>query len=115
MLGVIQTWDVLAHPVVTIRCFGWGVFFRAVVPWQGGTFLTLLRATGRFRTAASKVPTILERCIDLEMRSEMPSCCFATPVSRPSHPAKADGDIVSGMGPSGWNWKAATGHFTGSW
>lgn len=69
MVGVIQTWDILAHPVVTIRCFGWGVFFRAVVPWQGGTFLSLLQDTGRFRAAASKLPTILQRCIDLEMRS----------------------------------------------
>jgi hypothetical protein len=70
MVGVIGTWDILAHPVVTIRCFGWGVFFRAVVSWQGGTFLSLLQDTGRFRAAASKVPNILERCIDLEMRSK---------------------------------------------
>ena len=70
MVGVIQTWDILAHPVVTIRCFGWGIFFRAVVPWQGRTFLSLLQDAGRFRAAASKVLTILERCIDLEMRAK---------------------------------------------
>ena len=57
MVGVIGTWDILAHPVVTIRCFGWGVFFRAVVSWQGGTFLSLLQDAGRFRAAASNVPT----------------------------------------------------------
>ena len=70
MVGVINHWDILAHPVVTIRCFGWGVFFRAVAPWQSGPFLSLLRNTGHFGTAASKVPTILERCIALEMRAE---------------------------------------------
>lgn len=70
MVGVIGTWDILAHPVVTVRCFGWGVFFRAITPWQGGTFLSLLQNTGRFRAAASNVPTILQRCIDLEMRAK---------------------------------------------
>ena len=30
MVGVISHWDILAHPVVTIRAFGWRVFFRAV-------------------------------------------------------------------------------------
>lgn len=69
MIGVIGTWDIFAHPIVTIRCFGWGVFFRAVVPRQGRTFLSLLQDAGCFSAAASKVPTILERCIDLEMRS----------------------------------------------
>ena len=70
MVGVINHWDILAHPVVTIRCFGWGVFFRAVGPWQSKPFLSLLRDAGRFGAAASKVPTILERCIGLELRAK---------------------------------------------
>ena len=70
MVGVINHWDILAHPVVTIRCFGWRVFFRAVGPWQSGPFLSLLRDSGCFGAAASKVPTILERCIGLELRAK---------------------------------------------
>ena len=46
MVGVITGWDVFTHPVVTIRCFGWQVFFRAVAPWQDETFLSLLQSGG---------------------------------------------------------------------
>jgi hypothetical protein len=70
MVGVITGWDVLAHPVVTIRCFGWQVFFKAVVPWQGMTFLSLLQSSAFPRAATSNVPTILERCIGLELRAK---------------------------------------------
>jgi hypothetical protein len=70
MVGVITNRDILAHPFSTIRCFGWGVFFRAVAPWNDGTFLSLLQGVGSFRAAARKVPSILERCIDLEHRSK---------------------------------------------
>ena len=70
MIGVINHWDILAHPVVTIRCFGWGVFFRAIGPWQSRPFLSLLRDAGYFGTAVSKVPTILQRCVGLELRAK---------------------------------------------
>ena len=71
MVGVITHWDILAHPVVTIRCFGWGVFFRAIGPWQGQPFLSLLRDAGHFGAiASSQMPTILERCIALEIRAK---------------------------------------------
>lgn len=70
MVGVITGWDILAHPISTIRCFGWQVFFRAIVPWQAGTFLSLLQDAGWFPASISDVPTILERCIALEMRAK---------------------------------------------
>ena len=70
MVGVINHWDIVAHPFVTIRCFGWGVFFRAIGPWQSKPFLSLLRDAGCFGAAASKVPTILERCVGLELRAK---------------------------------------------
>ncbi len=70
MIGVITTWDVLAHPLCTIRCFGWGIFFRAVTPGGERTFLSLLQDAGFFAVPASKVPTILERCIALEQRAK---------------------------------------------
>ena len=70
MVGIINHWDILAHPVVTIRCFGWGIFFRAIGPWQSRPFLSLLRDEGFLGAAASKVPGILERCIGLELRAK---------------------------------------------
>ena len=70
MVGVITGWDILAHPISTIRCFGWRVFFRAVAPWHDRTFLSLLQDAGCFGAAASNVPTILERCIALELRAK---------------------------------------------
>jgi hypothetical protein len=70
MIGVITTWDILTHPVSTIRCFGWGVFFRAVAPWNHRTFLSILQDAGSFGTAAARVPAILERCIALELRAK---------------------------------------------
>jgi hypothetical protein len=70
MVGVIRSWDILAHPVATIRCFGWQVFFRAVVPWHDMPFLSLVRDTGFLGTLPSNVPRILERCIDLELRAK---------------------------------------------
>jgi hypothetical protein len=70
MIGVIKSRDILAHPISTIRCFGWGVFFRAVTPWSDVTFLSLLQDAGCFGTPACKAPPILERCIMLEHRAK---------------------------------------------
>jgi hypothetical protein len=70
MVGVITSRDVLFHPISTIRCFGWGVFFRAAAPWSGKPFLSVLQEAGCFAAAAPKVPSILERCIILEQRTE---------------------------------------------
>jgi hypothetical protein len=70
MVGVITGWDVLAHPISTIQCFGWLVFFKAVAPWHHQTFVSLLQEAGFFGGAVSQVPTILERCIALELRAK---------------------------------------------
>jgi rubrerythrin len=70
MVGVITGWDILAHPISTIQCFGWRVFFRAIAPWHNKPFLSLLQDAGLFGAAASQVPTILERCIALELRAK---------------------------------------------
>jgi len=71
MVGVITGWDIMAHPISTIRCFGWGVFFRAVVPWNHNPFLSVLRDAGFLGTATSDVSNILERCIALELRAKL--------------------------------------------
>jgi hypothetical protein len=70
MVGVITHWDVLGHPVATIRCFGWPIFFRAASAWQGKTFLDLLRQAGWLGAATPTGPKILERCIGLELRAK---------------------------------------------
>ena len=70
MVGVITSWDILAHPISTIQCFGWRVFFRAVAPWHDKPFLSLLRDAGFLGAAASQESTILERCIALELRAK---------------------------------------------
>ena len=46
MIEAICTNDVLFHPFVTIRAFGWRVFFRAVFEHQGNNFLALLQRDG---------------------------------------------------------------------
>ncbi|MGO9113440.1 MAG: hypothetical protein ACLP9L_29770 [Thermoguttaceae bacterium] len=69
MVGVICTNDILLHPVVTVRAFGWRVFFRAVFRGPGDTFLSLLQRDGFFTATSSKEPELIERCVWLELQS----------------------------------------------
>jgi hypothetical protein len=70
MVGVITSWDILTHPISTIRCFGWIVFFKAVAPWRHRPFLAQLQDAGFFGSLPSNVSRILGRCIDLELRAK---------------------------------------------
>ena len=70
MIGVIRSWDILFHPVATIQCFGWRVFFNAVNPWYNRTFLSLLGEVDAFEATTSRVPDLLERCIRLELQAK---------------------------------------------
>lgn len=76
MIGVIRASDVLFHPIATIRCFGWRVFFKAVFPWHDKTFLSLLQ-DARFFEAAAKAPAPLEQCIRLELAAMRIYTAFA--------------------------------------
>jgi hypothetical protein len=69
MLGTIRKLEVLSHPRVTIKCFGWGAFFRALFSRRDQTFLSLLSQAGVFQQ--SQVPTseFIDRCITLETRA----------------------------------------------
>ncbi len=69
MNGVIGTQDILLHPIVTIRSFGWRVFFRAVFQGQGDTFLSLLQREGFFAATTSNEPELIERCVRLELQA----------------------------------------------
>ena len=70
MVGAICKWDILAHPVVTIRCFGWKVFFRALVANHQQTFLSLLVEADVFEAPPDEVPKLVGRCVDLELRAK---------------------------------------------
>jgi hypothetical protein len=81
MVGVIRGLDILAHPLATIHCFGWRVFFKAAVPWHDAPFLSLVRDAGFFSAPASNVPTILDRCVGLELRAKRIYTVLATALS----------------------------------
>jgi len=66
MLGAIGTRDVLLHPMVTVRSFGWRVFFRAALGSRQQTFLSLLQDTACFRAGPPKPSQLIQRCIRLE-------------------------------------------------
>lgn len=70
MIGVITGRDIFAHPIATIRCFGWRVFFRAILPGREQTFLSLLQDCGYFHEEASQAPNVLDHCIGLELRAK---------------------------------------------
>jgi rubrerythrin len=69
MIGVIRTRDIIAHPLVTAHCFGWPLFFRALVAGRRKTFLSLLARSSALRPATVEVPALLGRCLDLESRA----------------------------------------------
>jgi len=70
MIGAIRKRDILAHPLVTIHCFGWRVFFRALAADHNQTFLSLLAEAHALEPPAVKVPELIGRCIELEKRAK---------------------------------------------
>ena len=70
MLGTICKWDILVHPFVTIRCFGWQVFFRALVAARDQTFLSLLVQTGVPQQVRVIIPELVGRCVKLEKQAK---------------------------------------------
>lgn len=69
MVGAICKAEVLFHPLVTIECFGWAVFFRAVFAGRDQTFLSLLNQVGVFQRPQTSAPEFIGRCIALEQRA----------------------------------------------
>lgn len=70
MIGAIRRLDILAHPFVTIQCFGWRVFFRALTASGDQTFLSLLVQAGTFEPPQVTIPELVDRCIQLELRTQ---------------------------------------------
>ena len=69
MVGVIRTLDVLAHPFLTIHCFGWRTYLRALYAGRSKTFLSLLGENHFFAGADAEAAILIERCIRLELRA----------------------------------------------
>ncbi len=70
MVGAIRKRDILAHPVVTVRCFGWPVLLRTLLARRDQTFLTLLAGTSALRPPKVKVPELIGRCSQLEIQAQ---------------------------------------------
>lgn len=67
MIGAIRTWDVLSHPIITIQCFGWTVFFRALVASEDETFLSLLSQSRAFGSGGpADIAELISQCMKLE-------------------------------------------------
>ncbi len=69
MVGAIGKRDILAHPWVTVRCFGWRVFLRALVARRDTTFLSLLTDSEVLKPAGEGVPEFVARCVELELKA----------------------------------------------
>ena len=70
MNGVIRKRDILAHPFVTIRSFGWRIFFRALFADHNETFISVLTNNEDLQAPPVKVPELVERCINLELQAK---------------------------------------------
>jgi hypothetical protein len=70
MVGAIRRRDILAHPFVTINCFGLPLFLKALIAGRKETFLSLLTKNKVLRAPTVQVPELLERCIKLELRAQ---------------------------------------------
>ena len=69
MVGTICRLEILSHPLVTIECFGWAVFFRAVFSGRDQTFLSVLNQVGVFPRPQAPACEFIGRCIALERRA----------------------------------------------
>ena len=69
MVGAIDKRDILAHPFVTIRCFGWRVFLRAIFAGRDKTFLSVLADAEVLKPAAENVVEFVARCVELELKA----------------------------------------------
>lgn len=78
MVGIITGWDILTHPIITIQCFGWQVFFQALFEGNGRTFLSLVAKASPAERTTSRLTTMVDRCVDLELRAKRIYLGFAT-------------------------------------
>ncbi len=71
MIGAIRTRDILAHPVTTVRCFGWRVFIRSLLGGRRQTFLSLIgNELVGLGDASTDFERLIGRCVALERDAE---------------------------------------------
>jgi hypothetical protein len=70
MVGVIRKRDILAHPLITVHCFGWPILLKVLVAGRDRTFLSLMADTWALRPPKLEVPELLDRCVKLELRAQ---------------------------------------------
>lgn len=68
MHGAIRKRDIIAHPVVTIQCFGWKVLVRSLLASRNRTFLSIVGQTAYSPTVAAELLELVARAIRLELR-----------------------------------------------
>jgi rubrerythrin len=66
MVKAIGKLDVLAHPVLTIHCYGWRVFIRTLFARRDQTFLSILVASESSHPSIEDAFEIVRRCVRLE-------------------------------------------------
>jgi rubrerythrin len=82
MLGVITSRDILTHPVVTIQCFGFRLFLKALFARPNETFLSVLSRAGALGNGGhprpqAEVTERFSRMIQLELRAKKVYTTFA--------------------------------------
>ena len=69
MRGTIRKRHIVAHPAVTIRCFGWKVFLRALFAGSRRSFVSLLTDSGIAPPDDRSLYHLLGRSVNLELRA----------------------------------------------
>lgn len=69
MVGAIRKRNILAHPIVTVQCFGWKVFVKALLAPPGTTFLSLVAPIEPIKPAKRPWREPIAHCSDLELRA----------------------------------------------
>ena len=70
MVGVIGKRDICAHPLITIRSFGWRIFWHVMIAGHDQTFLELVTNYGHMASPQVNVSRVIGRCIKLELRAK---------------------------------------------
>lgn len=70
MVGAIRRLDILFHPFVTVQCFGWRIFFRALTAGEDETFLSLVAQDDILRPRQAVIHELVDHCIQLELQAK---------------------------------------------
>lgn len=68
MHGAIRKRDIIAHPLITIQCFGWGGLVRSLLASRNRTFLSIVGQGAYSATVATELPELIADAIRLELR-----------------------------------------------